>query len=110
MPSHRAIASCRYRRPPLGSVAIVSVVIGIPLSLLGFLAAAEDASKPPVPAASPSGPYRFTNRLIDSNDPYLLLHAHNPVDWYPWGPEAFAKAKKENKPIFLSIGYSTCYW
>ena len=51
-----------------------------------------------------------TNRLIHSADPYLLLHAHNPVDWYPWGPEAFAKARAENKPIFLSIGYSTCYW
>jgi uncharacterized protein YyaL (SSP411 family) len=53
---------------------------------------------------------RYTNRLIESADPYLLEHAHNPVDWYPWGPEAFAKAKAENKPIFLSIGYSTCYW
>src|SRR6478672_13098979 len=51
-----------------------------------------------------------TNRLIDSNNPYLLLHAHNPVDWYPWGPEAFDKAREENKPIFLSVGYSTCYW
>jgi len=51
-----------------------------------------------------------TNRLIDSNDPYLLLHARNPVDWYPWGPEALEKAKRENKPIFLSVGYSTCYW
>src|SRR3954447_4516778 len=51
-----------------------------------------------------------TNRLIDSNNPYLLLHAHNPVDWYPWGREAFDKARRENKPIFLSIGYSTCYW
>ena len=52
----------------------------------------------------------YTNRLINSRDPYLLLHAHNPVDWYPWGPEALAKARQENKPIFLSIGYSTCYW
>lgn len=51
-----------------------------------------------------------TNRLAASADPYLRLHAHNPVDWYPWGPEAFAKAKAEGKPIFLSIGYSTCYW
>ncbi|HEY5140682.1 MAG TPA: DUF255 domain-containing protein [Methylococcales bacterium] len=50
------------------------------------------------------------NRLIDSSSPYLLQHAHNPVDWYPWGEEAFAKARKENKPILLSIGYSTCYW
>jgi hypothetical protein len=52
----------------------------------------------------------YTNRLIRSQDPYLLLHAHNPVDWYPWGPEALAAAKRENKPIFVSIGYSTCYW
>ena len=50
------------------------------------------------------------NRLADETSPYLLLHAHNPVDWYPWGEEAFAKAKKENKPIFLSVGYSSCYW
>ena len=51
-----------------------------------------------------------TNRLIHSGSPYLLQHAHNPVDWYPWGEEALAKAKKENKLIFLSVGYSTCYW
>ncbi len=51
-----------------------------------------------------------TNRLIHEKSPYLLQHAHNPVDWYPWGEEAFAKARKENKPIFLSIGYSTCHW
>ena len=52
----------------------------------------------------------FTNRLAKEKSPYLLQHAHNPVDWYPWGPEAFEKAKKENKPIFLSVGYSTCHW
>ena len=51
-----------------------------------------------------------TNRLIESNSPYLLQHAHNPVDWYPWGDEAIAKAKREDKPIFLSIGYSACHW
>ena len=50
------------------------------------------------------------NRLIDEQSPYLLQHAFNPVEWYPWGEEAFAKAKKEDKPIFLSIGYSTCHW
>ena len=50
------------------------------------------------------------NRLINEKSPYLLQHAYNPVDWYPWGKEAFEKAKKENKPIFLSIGYSTCHW
>ncbi|MEP6821259.1 MAG: thioredoxin domain-containing protein [Chthoniobacterales bacterium] len=53
---------------------------------------------------------KFTNRLAQEKSPYLLQHAHNPVDWYPWGQEAFAKARKENKPIFLSIGYSTCHW
>lgn len=50
------------------------------------------------------------NRLANESSPYLLLHAHNPVDWFPWGPEAFAKAQKEGKPIFLSIGYSSCFW
>lgn len=53
---------------------------------------------------------KFTNRLANETSPYLLQHAHNPVDWYPWGPEALAKAKNENKPIFLSIGYSACHW
>lgn len=53
---------------------------------------------------------KFTNRLINEKSPYLLQHAHNPVDWYSWGPEAFEKAKSEDKPIFLSIGYSTCHW
>jgi len=50
------------------------------------------------------------NRLAKEKSPYLLQHAHNPVNWYPWGKEAFSKAKKEDKPIFLSIGYSTCHW
>ena len=51
-----------------------------------------------------------TNRLASEKSPYLLQHAHNPVDWYAWGPEAFEKARAEKKPIFLSIGYSTCHW
>ena len=66
----------------------------------------------PTPIAaevSPSHP-EHTNRLAQEKSPYLLQHAHNPVDWYPWGEEAFAKARKENKPIFLSVGYSTCHW
>jgi len=50
------------------------------------------------------------NRLISEKSPYLLQHAYNPVDWYPWGQEAFDRAERENKPIFLSIGYSTCHW
>ena len=51
-----------------------------------------------------------SNRLINEKSPYLLQHVHNPVDWFPWGEEAFDKARQENKPIFLSIGYSTCHW
>jgi len=51
-----------------------------------------------------------TNRLAQEKSPYLLQHQHNPVDWYPWGEEAFARARAENKPIFLSVGYSTCHW
>ncbi len=50
------------------------------------------------------------NRLIAESSPYLQQHAHNPVDWYPWGDEAFAKAEAEQKPVFVSIGYSTCHW
>lgn len=53
---------------------------------------------------------KFTNRLSKETSPYLLQHAHNPVDWFPWGEEAFTKAKAENKPILLSVGYSACHW
>jgi uncharacterized protein YyaL (SSP411 family) len=55
-------------------------------------------------------PPRKPNRLITEKSPYLLQHAYNPVDWYPWGDEAFAKAKAEDKPVFVSIGYSSCHW
>ena len=53
---------------------------------------------------------KHTNRLVHETSPYLLQHAHNPVDWYPWSDEAFAKAKQEDKPVLLSIGYSACHW
>ena len=55
-------------------------------------------------------PEKFTNRLATETSPYLLQHAHNPVDWYPWGEDAFVKAKAEDKPILLSVGYSACHW
>ena len=54
--------------------------------------------------------HQFTNKLVEETSPYLLQHAHNPVNWYPWGKEALSKAKKENKPILVSIGYSACHW
>src|SRR5881394_4293998 len=53
---------------------------------------------------------RTPNRLATESSLYLKQHAGNPVDWYPWGPEALAKARQENKPIFLSVGYSACHW
>jgi uncharacterized protein len=72
----------------------------------------RDPSSPhiPAPAAVPAGDPRRPNRLIREKSPYLLQHAHNPVDWFPWGDEAFARARAEGRPIFLSVGYSTCHW
>ncbi|GBE44262.1 N-acylglucosamine 2-epimerase [bacterium BMS3Bbin10] len=61
-------------------------------------------------ASSGEGEVRKANRLLNAASPYLRQHAYNPIDWYSWGDEAFEKAKKENKPVFLSVGYSTCYW
>jgi uncharacterized protein YyaL (SSP411 family) len=63
-----------------------------------------------LPASAAEEPKKHTNRLAKEISPYLLQHAHNPVDWYPWGEEAFARAKKEHKLVFLSIGYSSCHW
>lgn len=60
--------------------------------------------------STPAAPHKHTNRLAQSTSPYLLQHSHNPVDWYPWGTEAIEASRKQNKPIFLSVGYSTCYW
>ena len=60
-------------------------------------------------AESPTKP-QFTNRLIHETSPYLRQHAHNPVDWHAWGPEALEIARKKDKPILLSIGYSACHW
>jgi hypothetical protein len=71
------------------------------LALVSMCAAAGEPDK---------GKPKFTNRLAKETSPYLLMHSHNPTDWFPWGTEAFEKARKENKLVFLSIGYSSCYW
>jgi hypothetical protein len=63
----------------------------------------------PVAAPAKDAP-KHTNRLAKESSPYLLQHAHNPVDWYPWGDEAFAEARRSDRPVFLSVGYSTCHW
>ncbi len=83
------------------SIAAVGLIGGVSFFII------SPANSQPTPNLEQ---HNFTNHLINEKSPYLLQHAHNPVDWYPWGDEAFEKAKKENKPIFLSIGYSTCHW
>ena len=77
------------------------------------LAAQLSAARSPRPRTRhlrPDGSALYTNRLALQSSPYLLQHAHNPVGWYPWGEEAFARARAEDKPVFLSIGYATCHW
>jgi uncharacterized protein YyaL (SSP411 family) len=76
---------------------VIRLLFGFAISSLS----AADLKQPPL---------QHTNRLAGEKSPYLLQHAHNPVDWYPWGEEAFAKARREAKPIFISVGYSTCHW
>src|SRR6185437_6197861 len=85
----------------------MKIIILITLAALCTITCAAGESGDPRKA---DGSYVYTNLLAKEKSPYLLQHAHNPVDWHPWGPEAFEKAKKENKPIFLSVGYSTCHW
>ncbi len=94
MPSSTAVRTTRIRE--------VAAALGVALAVLAGWewAAAEE----PTDHAGPA------NGLAGETSPYLLLHAHDPVEWMPWGPEAFARAKAENKPIFLSIGYSSCFW
>jgi uncharacterized protein YyaL (SSP411 family) len=93
----------RRRRSPvlLLGLALLAVAAAWVLWLAGR---GSDSSAPQ------GGPVEHTNRLISEKSPYLQQHAHNPVDWYPWGEEAFEKASREDKPVFLSVGYSTCHW
>ena len=105
----------------LFSVSVLSVGMGVlsPSTGVGFgdesekLADAQEAALSPGKQAKNTGDavtVHPANRLARESSPYLLMHAHNPIDWYPWGPEAFEKARTENKPVFLSVGYSSCYW
>ena len=85
-----------------------------PAGAFGEAACPQQPAKPVakniVPAQTATSAPAHTNRLAREKSPYLLQHRHNPVDWYAWGEEAFARARRENRPIFLSIGYSTCHW
>ena len=85
------------------------------VAALGLASQSSDPGRKPLPSAEeirklpPDGGPEF-NRLVFEGSPYLRQHARNPVDWYPWGADAFERARREDKPIFLSIGYSTCHW
>jgi hypothetical protein len=91
----------------------ISVLVVIVLNCsaaFGFTRSVASTEEAPSTMIQQEGEPRHTNRLARETSPYLLQHAHNPVDWHPWGPEAIELARRENRPIFLSIGYSTCYW
>jgi len=84
---------------------VTTDIIKVIIVIVGFLAVKGDEQM-----SAKAVVHKYSNRLAEESSPYLQQHAHNPVDWYPWGSEAFEKAKKEDKPVFLSIGYSTCHW
>lgn len=87
----------------------VALLAGVAIMSAPALEASEHKAGAKADAADVKAGMK-ANRLLKAASPYLRLHAHNPVDWYEWGPEAFERAKREDKPIFLSVGYATCYW
>ena len=114
-PRLKVVSSTYFQRALRNHLSTRPASILLLLALLLFSTFARSSrADHPAPknrtTVTPNGHFAYTNRLISSRDPYLLLHAHNPVDWYPWGADALAKARRENKPVVLSIGYSTCYW
>ncbi|MHC4573760.1 MAG: thioredoxin domain-containing protein [Planctomycetota bacterium] len=86
------------------------VVFVVPVWFVGAICGLGQAGEGGKVVENESTLVKYTNRLINESSPYLLQHAHNPVDWYPWGDEALERARREDKPVFLSIGYSTCHW
>ncbi|MHC4616867.1 MAG: thioredoxin domain-containing protein [Planctomycetota bacterium] len=88
----------------------LTVVFLVPVWLAGAVCGLGKAGTGGKVVENESTSVKYTNRLINETSPYLLQHAHNPVDWYPWGDEALERARREDKPVFLSIGYSTCHW
>ncbi len=99
--------------PPAAAISLpgtVPVPADLARRLRGAVAAKGRDYRPRTRHLNPDGTPRYTNRLILEASPYLLQHAHNPVDWYPWGDEAFARGRAEGKPVLLSVGYATCHW
>ncbi|MEM7137560.1 MAG: thioredoxin domain-containing protein [Myxococcota bacterium] len=111
--SSKPVDSSAAQPPPEADPALPGIAQadeGLQQTLAQSLAAQGANYVPRTHHLNEDGSPKFTNRLIRESSPYLLQHAHNPVNWYPWGSEAFARAKRENKPVFLSVGYSTCHW
>ena len=90
------------------SITVLLLIVGLCFTSSNLLALEQNTVERALAQARASG--KKPNHLINESSPYLLQHAYNPVQWYAWGDVAFAKARKENKPVFLSIGYSTCHW
>ncbi len=100
---------CKFCLNPI-RISFVLIFVIIAIDRFGGVLHAVDEHASEHQLKNADGTWKWTNALIHETSPYLLLHTHNPVEWYPWGPEALERAKAENKPIFLSVGYSTCYW
>ncbi len=101
------------RHLPNHSIGFFSTALALIITSISFsqdFQKDESPEKPVVTESVQDGDHQYTNALIKETSPYLLMHAHNPVNWYGWGDEALELARKENKPIFLSIGYSSCHW
>lgn len=116
MSGKKQVSRLRVALTKAGDVVLV-LLLALSVPLAGICHAQEKDGKmrKPLPSseeinALPADGGDEFNRLIHEKSPYLLQHARNPVDWFPWGDNAFARAKREDKPIFLSIGYSTCHW
>lgn len=111
--------SPRRSRWPRRLLILLAAMLGGLVGLTPLVSGRQEAAPNPVSNESaspmhtlrnPDGSWKYTNDLVDSSSPYLLQHAHNPVDWREWGEDAFEIARREDKPILVSIGYSTCYW
>jgi uncharacterized protein YyaL (SSP411 family) len=108
-----APACKRAPRPspaPASATPAMETAAALKLRLDAALRAQGPGYVPRTRHKNPDGSPRYTNRLILETSPYLLQHAHNPVDWHAWGDEAFAEARRRGVPVFLSVGYSTCHW
>jgi uncharacterized protein YyaL (SSP411 family) len=104
------VQQCRGRDTPTRSVSEARADAVLAYASGWFSAAVQANNATPAKSDAKPAAKHPANKLAGETSPYLLMHAHNPVQWYPWGEEALSKAKKEKKPIFLSIGYSSCYW